>query len=717
MRRGRLSAPLAVLWYNPLMSIRWLKFIPFGVVLALAAMCGADSLTNVHELAAYLQGPRTTVRSYAVEGLVTSLLHSEHGDFVLENGDLRMWVSKPPDASVAPGDWVRVSGRIYPEQCIWENLGGKTLVKLGTRTIPPPVQRTLAQLQGNDCHLLRVRTEGFVQEIFQDDVDARYCIFRLQDGDLCIHVSAQHENIPQHAPQSLLGSRISLTGRCLINYPTARRFYGRRILMGPTDRITVLQAADPLRLPAPPLERLYLAEPDRVARIGQRSLVARVEAQWHGDRLLVRSRPDTLHRIDLASDVPLPPVGSSVTVVGTVETDLFRVNLSHAHIISVTNGVTSTDPPRAPRPLESAFSGSAYNAACFGTLLTAEGTVRALPLPKSGNGILTLACRDRFVSVDVSGCPSVLNGLEVGSTVSITGVCIFDTENWRPTLAFPRITDMLLVPRTDADIVLLARPPWWTPERLALVVTALLVVLLLVGAWGVSVHKIAERRGRALAQAAISQAESDLKVCERTRLAVELHDSISQNLTGAVIAMRVAAESLSGDRQTAEENLRLAMKTVDSSREELRNCIWDLRNQTLEEVDIDEAIRRTLEPHIAGCALTIRFNVPRERISDNTAHAILCTIRELCVNARRHGQATEIRIAGAIEDGQLLFSVRDNGCGFDPAACPGVEQGHFGLQGIRERIREFGGTVNVSSAPGHGAKVTVSLNIPHPYDS
>ena len=155
------------------------------------------------------------------------------------------------------------------------------------------------------------------------------------------------------------------------------------------------------------------------------------------------------------------------------------------------------------------------------------------------------------------------------------------------------------------------------------------------------------------------------------------------------------------------------MKTLNATNEELRNCIWDLRNHALEDVDLNEAIRKTLAPHVGDAELTVRFSVPRARISDNTAHHILRIVRELTVNALRHGQATQVKVAGAIEGDNLLFSVRDNGTGFDPRSVPGMEEGHFGLEGIRERVKEFAGTFSLDSRPGAGTKATVSLRLPH----
>ena len=65
----------------------------------------------------------------------------------------------------------------------------------------------------------------------------------------------------------------------------------------------------------------------------------------------------------------------------------------------------------------------------------------------------------------------------------------------------------------------------------------------------------------------------------------------------------------------------------------------------------------------------------------------------------------------AADDGtaHLHFSVRDDGCGFDPDNCPDLREGHFGLQGVRERIKKFNGKMTVDSHPGAGTRIAVSM--------
>ena len=152
-----------------------------------------------------------------------------------------------------------------------------------------------------------------------------------------------------------------------------------------------------------------------------------------------------------------------------------------------------------------------------------------------------------------------------------------------------------------------------------------------------------------------------------------------------------------------------ARQLLASCRRELRDCLWDLRSRTFDEKDMTEAIERTLEPHSVSAKISVRFNVPRESLSDSTTHAILHIVRELVVNAIRHGKATEIKVAGESHEGTISFSVKDNGCGFDPSAAPGPNEGHFGLLGIRERLKALHGTFTVESALGKGAKFKVTI--------
>ena len=175
--------------------------------------------------------------------------------------------------------------------------------------------------------------------------------------------------------------------------------------------------------------------------------------------------------------------------------------------------------------------------------------------------------------------------------------------------------------------------------------------------------------------------------------------------------LRAADKMFESNPAASRKQLSLAVKTLDSCRDETRNCIWDLRNQALDEPVMDRVLVRTLAPHAGDAKLTVRFAVPRNRLTDNTAHAIICIIRELVINAVRHGKAKNIQVAGCIDGDRLLFSVKDDGCGFDPTTRLGSDEGHFGLQGVQERIESIGGKVTIVSAPGRGTKISASITM------
>ena len=266
--------------------------------------------------------------------------------------------------------------------------------------------------------------------------------------------------------------------------------------------------------------------------------------------------------------------------------------------------------------------------------------------------------------------------------------------------------------RRPGDIEILSRPSWWTAGRLGVAFCLLAAFLIAILIWNVSLKALAARRGHELALEQIRRIKATLKITERTRLAVDLHDALSQNLTGIAFQIDLVTRlSGAGDAKIAR-HLDIAAKTLQSCRNELRSCIWDLRTLALDDPSMEDAIRTTLQPHLDMAKLSVRFAVPRSRLNDNTAHAILKIVRELVSNAIRHGKATSVRIAGAIDGNRVRLSVQDNGTGFDPATRPDVTTGHFGLDGIAKRIKAYNGELEILSAPGTGAKVTVSLDLP-----
>lgn len=578
--------------------------------------------------------------------------------------------------------------------------------------------RTIAQLAGETRDALPVRTEGVVDDLFADDVDPRFRVLSLRDGSDSMLVSIPARFLPEREFAKLYGARVRISGLFKRQSSGERKCCQRHIDLDDDSKLEILSVSHVDLLDYPPLVIPSRISADEVAAWGRRSTTGLVVATWGRNNVLLRETRDAetvFVGIELADGESLPPYGCLVKAIGTAETDLFRIILTRARIkILSTEAGDSSEPSGQKSPKELYFTSggrTAFDAAGFGKRVLATGTVAGLPSAGAPDSVLTLDCDGLVVPVDVGHCSGLLGRIATGCRLRVRGTCIHEVGKWRPTQPFPQIKRLFLVVRDDNDVEILSFLPWWTPRHSFFTILLLLLIVLGILTWNFLLHRLAEQRGKELADETLARAESEFKIYERTRLAVELHDSVAQNLTSAIVELRVA-KNTTDDPAAAAGSLDLAMKTISATNEEIRNCIWDLRSRALEDNDFNQAIRTTLAPHINGIDLVIRFNVPRTLVSDNTAHNILRIIRELSVNALRHGRATRIRIAGAIEDGRLLFSVKDDGCGFDPATAPSMEQGHFGLEGIRERVRAFEGTFTLDSRPGGGTKATISIRLP-----
>lgn len=636
------------------------------------------------------------------------LVHDSSGTAVLQA------YMKNAGFTLYAGDRVRARGVVISER------GGiyahcTNAIILAHQEPQKPTRTTVGKILSGkfDGHLVTVK--GEITDVFIDEIDKEFIYFILTDGDQSIYMPKSWKHEMRNEAEALIGSVVEVTGALMTEHNAGQRRYMGHILW--------VRGFEPGRHPdhkkagkdpfaEPEISDARNLDPGRIFTLGRRKVSGTVLASWHGDHSLLKTDDGYLVRLDLATRES-PEPGLRIEAVGLPESDLYNVNLRRVRWRR-TEGIPLK--AETPEPVTAAymlgFASDNRRSSFHGRMVQVSGIVRGLPALES-DGRIILEDGGFLLPVDFSGCPDALSGVTVGCTVRISGVAVMDVDNWRPSAVFPKIKEVFVVVTSPDGITVLSRPSWWTAGRSLTVIGLLLAVIFGVVIWNRSLHTLAERRGRELTKETVSRVESELKVSERTRLAVELHDTLAQYLTGTIMEIRTGSRLSGALPPAAQDHFALAQKTLESCRQELRNCLWDLRNRALELPTMDAAIRQTLAPHVKNIDLAVRFNVPRETISDNTAHAILRIVRELVTNALRHGHATAIKIAGSVEGGKLLFSVKDNGCGFDPEGAPSIEDGHFGLQGIRERIAPFNGDFKIESASGKGAKATVSLTLPH----
>ena len=577
----------------------------------------------------------------------------------------------------------------------------------------PPVPVTSRQLRSAALEHRPVQVTGELIDVVRDDIDNENMFLVLQDEDGRLVVACAFQKPDQF--QKLVGARIALRGIPSATATGTRRLLDPLILSNGFPDMTVLAPPPDDPFGVPNLDALNVfTSADALSRMGRRSVRGVVLAVRRPHVLLVRSDSGRIVRVTLRQGNGLPSAGTRVAAVGLPETDAFTINLASAAFRPEKGG--NEVPAAKPTDVSGdALLSNDQNARrrqlrLHGSLLRIRGEVLGTSTRHADGDTLNLLCDGRNLLVDSGCCPVAAHALPSGSIVEITGVGAVETESATPSPLLPCVRGLTVVLRSENDLRILSTPPWWTVGRLLAVIGGLVVLLLVIFFWNRLLQRLIRRRSGELARMELAKATSDLRIDERTRLAVDIHDSLSQTLTGVSFQIDAAEKTVGADDAAARGFLIVARQTLASCREELRRCLWDLRNNVIGEPNFGKAVERVLQPHAKSARITVRFNVPRTALTDSTAHDVLSIIRELAVNAIRHGKAAHVRVAGEKREGVIRFSVTDDGTGFDPERCPGVEEGHFGLRGVRERLNRLGGgRLGIESSIGKGTKVIVEI--------
>lgn len=664
--------------------------------------------TNCAETAAAYADSSTTARAFAITGTVLRCSYygtQYHLWLQDDSGFTYVANSLLTNAPLArAGDRVFAAGLLsrHPRGKIGPNLNRVEILAHGK----PPSFATvpLAEIAAGRCDFRPVYTEGTVYDAFQDDIDRNFAILAVEDAGRRLYVSTATAVNPTARLVKLIGAKVRLFGYSDSIIKENRRYLARNFSLAPGGLEVLSAPADPFAVPD--IASINPATPENITGTGRLRLRGTVIAAWNRSRLLVKLGEFDFSEVDLSGG-PAPAVGETIEAAGLATTDLNQINLYRAvwrpcAIPRLDVGaVCDLD---AEKPVSDSADGPIFNMHLNGRRVCIEGEV-----VEADPGSLVLRSGGRLFTVRIPAGAAP----ERGTILRCDTICHLLTERWVPEAPFPRTTGLELIVNDPRDLEILVRPPWWTPHRVLALVGALFALLIASGFWSISLRRLANRRGRALAEEEVRRAEASIKIGERTRLAVELHDSISQNLTA--VSFELDTAKLFAGRHENNGTLRhldIAGLALDSCRTELRNCLWDLRHEALDLDDFAEAIRQTLAQHIGDAQLKVRFHLPRERLTDITAHLLLRAIRELVSNAVRHGHAKKIAVAGTVESGRLFVSVSDNGTGFDPASAPGIDEGHYGLEGIRERIENLDGEVEVESVLGKGTRVILRFTLP-----
>lgn len=223
-----------------------------------------------------------------------------------------------------------------------------------------------------------------------------------------------------------------------------------------------------------------------------------------------------------------------------------------------------------------------------------------------------------------------------------------------------------------------------------------------------------ERRYRMLARA-VWRIQED----ERRRISRELHDGVGQALTALANQLQRIA-----DDAKAHSNLGLAHRLADalditrSALHDTRELSRLLRPTLLDDLGLEAALgwlARTLGER-SGVTVSVGSQLGDRRLPADVETIVYRITQEALTNVIRHARASQASVSLSVLHPRLRLEVSDDGCGFDPLRLqsPEVLAQHVGVRGMRDRAELYGGSLELTSAPGRGTTVRLLLPIADP---
>ncbi len=315
-----------------------------------------------------------------------------------------------------------------------------------------------------------------------------------------------------------------------------------------------------------------------------------------------------------------------------------------------------------------------------------------------------------------------------GAKLRITGICDLikdDSIAWRLMIRWFRIQ------AREGGVEVIENAPWWTAKRLFWLLGATLSLAGLSLIWVLSLRRTVTKQTEVISE----KVERESIHNERQRIARELHDTLLQGLVGMAIQIRGCFRGLDLGREKlteticdpktqkndlfeavneevdhAKKALTVVQEMLDRCSEESRSSVLYLRSGMARRVRLAETLDEVLEPFSKqpGISLSINVSGKERTLQQEVERNLMLAVKEIVTNAIKHASANTILVDLDYSGEGLVIDVSDDGCGFD--ATDSAPVGHFGLQGIRERIKALGGVVEIESSIGHGTAVVIKLS-------
>jgi two-component system, NarL family, sensor histidine kinase DegS len=198
---------------------------------------------------------------------------------------------------------------------------------------------------------------------------------------------------------------------------------------------------------------------------------------------------------------------------------------------------------------------------------------------------------------------------------------------------------------------------------------------------------------------------------ERQRLSRQMHDGPAQALSNFILQTEIAMRLFDIDPVQARGELNNLKAAAMSTFQKVRNFIFELRPMMLDDLGLMPTIRHYVDSFKdqPGAEVSVMISGNDRRLEPYVEVMVFRAMQELLSNAIHQNQATSVKIQVDMGDSAIRLSQDDNGNGFDTDSLE--KQSNLGLKLIKERVEMLGGKFDIDTAPGKGARVTLTIPI------
>jgi signal transduction histidine kinase len=224
------------------------------------------------------------------------------------------------------------------------------------------------------------------------------------------------------------------------------------------------------------------------------------------------------------------------------------------------------------------------------------------------------------------------------------------------------------------------------------------------------IELLAAHAAIAITNARLYERSRELSILsERNRLALELHDAVSQKLFSLVLTAEAAGTLLDRDEAAARRRVARLQELAREALDELRSLTLELRPPDLDRDGLCGALRKHVEVLRPLHDVEIELDMDDGVTAGDGDREVLRLAQEALQNALRHAGAHRVAVRLGAPDGRVVLEVGDDGVGFDPDD-PELRSRRLGLTSMEERARRVGGRLEIRSAPGSGTTVRLEVD-------